>query len=258
MRIFPSIDILGLSVHMASLDEAIRLAEQWIRSGGRHYVCHVTVHSLMMSRDDPMLLAALSSASLAGTDGMPLVWIGRRRGFACDRVYGPDFMQALCRRSAAWQDQACRHFLYGATPRVLELLSARLREIAPGIVIAGTLAPPMGAISDEDEAAHCALIDASGANVVWVGLGAPKQELWMARNRSRLRAELLVGVGAAFDFLAGVKPQAPQWMRRMGLEWAFRLISEPRRLGRRYLSTNSRFLVLLALSAFSRRVRTTP
>jgi N-acetylglucosaminyldiphosphoundecaprenol N-acetyl-beta-D-mannosaminyltransferase len=253
MNPFPRCDILGLPLHMTHLEDVLDRAETWLRGDERHYICHVTVHSLMASRDDPLIHAALAGASVTGTDGMPLVWVGRRRGYSCGRVYGPDLMRELCVRTAAWPEKNCRHFLYGSTPDVLEKLAGQLRRMAPGIVIAGMLSPPMGATSPEEEARHCALINDSGANVVWVGLGAPKQELWMARHRPDLSAQLLVGVGAAFDFLAGLKPQAPLWMRRSGLEWAFRLATEPRRLAGRYVTTNSRFLALLAWSACRRR-----
>ncbi|MTJ81779.1 MAG: WecB/TagA/CpsF family glycosyltransferase [Telmatospirillum sp.] len=251
-------DILGVPLHMTTLDGAVREAGRWICEGRRAYICHVNVHSLTASRDDPRLRAALAGADLAATDGMPLVWIGRSRGFDCGRVYGPDLMEALCRATAGWRGRPCRHFLYGATAPVLEALRHRLAVLAPGVSIAGTLAPPMRPLTPEEEAQHRQQIDASGAHVVWVGLGAPRQELWMARNRPLLKAELLVGVGAAFDFLAGTKPQAPVWMRRAGLEWAFRLATEPRRLAWRYLSGNSRFLALLMASAIAGRIRPPP
>lgn len=253
MTVPPTTEILGLPMHMTTLEGAGDLAERWIRQGERRSICHVAVHSVIVSRDEPALFQAISGASLRATDGMPLVWIGRRRGFACGRVYGPDFMRLLCTRVSAWRDRDCRHFLYGSTPEVLDALAAHLRAEYPGIVIAGTLAPPMGMLSEAEEARHRTIIDASRANVVWVGLGAPKQELWMARNRPLLAAELLVGVGAAFDFLAGLKPQAPRWIRQAGLEWAFRLITEPRRLAHRYATTIPRFLALVALSELRRR-----
>lgn len=253
MSDFPTTEILGLPVDLTTLDQAGQQAETWLRTGERRYVCHVTVHSLIESRDNAAIHAALAGAGLTATDGMPLVWVGRRRGFACGRVYGPDLMLLLCRRTAAWTDRTCRHFLYGSTPDVLDRLAAQLRRLAPDIVIVGQLAPPMGPMTEALEAEHRRIIDASGANIVWVGLGAPKQELWMARNRPFLAAELLFGVGAAFDFLSGTKRQAPIWMQKAGLEWAFRLASEPRRLAKRYLVTNSRFLALLLWSAGRRK-----
>jgi N-acetylglucosaminyldiphosphoundecaprenol N-acetyl-beta-D-mannosaminyltransferase len=249
---FPSSDVLGLPLHMTTLPDAVRWAEAQIRENRRGYVCHVDVHSLMTARRRTDVHAALAGASLAATDGMPLVWIGRRRGFSVGRVYGPDFMEALVASTARWQDRPCRHFLYGGSQASLDGLARRVFAHR-GSVLAGSLAPPrMTELADADLVRDCAAINAAAADVVWVGLGAPKQDLWMARCRAELTAPLLVGVGAAFDFLSGGKRQAPPWLRQAGLEWAFRLASEPRRLGRRYLDVIPRFCAALVWEAVSR------
>lgn len=208
-----------------------------------------------MAEDDQELRAALCGADVAAMDGMPLVWLARRSGLVADRVYGPDFMRALlgCRDLAG--DRPARHFLYGATDMLLERLTAVVSVNYPHAEIVGTLAPPFRPLEKEEEEEHCRQINAVRPDVVWVGLGAPRQELWMARNRSRLSAALLVGTGAAFDFLAETKPQAPRWLQRSGLEWAFRLACEPIRLGPRYLQVVPRFLLLMARSMVCPRDR---
>ena len=184
---------------------------------------------------------------------MPLVWLLWYGGFKyADRVCGPDLMPALFEHS---QQIGFRHFLYGATPRTLELLSCNLKRKFPDAEIVGAHAPPFRpAGADEDETV-IETINASGADILWVGLSTPKQELWMARHRHRLLAPVLIGVGAAFDFHAELVRQAPRWLQRTGLEWAFRTAMEPRRLARRYLRNNPTFLALLAAERFGLRRR---
>jgi len=166
-------------------------------------------------------------------DGMPLVWIGNWSGEKVDRVYGPDLMLAVCERSV---EVGARHFLLGGAPGVAEVLAKRLTERFPGLQIAGTLCPT---VTDEVpvDLDYVAQINETDADIVWVGLGTPKQELWMAAHRPYLEASVLLGVGAAFDFHTGRKPQAPRWIQRSGFEWLYRLCSEPKRLWRRYLHT---------------------
>lgn len=240
----PTSRIIGIPIHMTTLDGAISLAEAMIREGRRGYFCHVDTNAALAAHDSPAILSALQGATLACPDGMPLVWIGRQRGFPVGRTYGPDFMEGLTERTAAWGDRTCRHFLFGSSQAVLDRLAASLAMRAPGIQIAGMLSPPFGTWDEATEAEHRRLINDSGADVVWVSLGAPRQELWMQRNRPHLEASLLSGVGAAFDFLSGNKPQAPKALQRAGLEWAFRLATEPRRLARRYFRNVPRFAYL--------------
>ena len=245
----PATDILGLRLHAIDLAAAVAWAEQTIRRRAPAYVCHVNVHSLVESWRDPLLHAALSGAGLAAPDGMPLVWQGRRQGHAgIGRIYGPDFMTAMLERTGAWQDRACRHFFYGSTPVVMAALLENLRRRFPGLVVAGALTPPFRPLSVAEQAEHHAMINASAADIVWVGLGAPRQEIWMHQHRAALQPPLLVGVGAAFDFFAGTKRQAPRWMQRAGLEWSFRLVTEPVRLAPRYAGTIPPFLWRLLCS----------
>jgi N-acetylglucosaminyldiphosphoundecaprenol N-acetyl-beta-D-mannosaminyltransferase len=245
---WPREQILGVPVDMAAFGEAVDVAERWIREGGGRYVCHLDAHAVLAARDDAAVRAAIAGADLAAPDGMPLVWIGRLRGHRVERVYGPDFMLALLARTAGWTARPCRHLLFGSSDPVLDRLVARF-----GGRVAALPAPPRWPWSAEEDAGHRAAINAAAADVVWVGLGAPRQELWIARNRPLLAAPLVVGVGAAFDFLAGTKPQAPRGLRAAGLEWAFRLATEPRRLAPRYLRTIPRFAVLAVADEWRRR-----
>jgi N-acetylglucosaminyldiphosphoundecaprenol N-acetyl-beta-D-mannosaminyltransferase len=196
---------------------------------------------VMSAREDPAAREALLGANLAVPDGQPLVWALRALGnSSATRVYGPDLMVGFCARAA---QRAIPMYLYGGrTPEALAVLERRLCERFPGLRIVGGYSPPFRELTAEEEAQVGKAIDASGAAVVWVGTGQPKQEKWMARMRPRLAAPLLVGVGAAFDFHAGLVSQAPPWMQRNGLEWAYRLAREPRRLWRRYARYNPRFL----------------
>lgn len=215
--------------------------EAMIAAGARGYVTAAAVNLVMSAQEQPQTLAATLGATLAVPDGQPLVWALRALGHArATRVYGPDLMAKFCARAAL---SGIPVYLYGGrTPAALELLEARLRERFPGLRIAGSFSPPFRALSADEEREVVGAIDASGAQVVWVGIGQPKQEQWMLAMRPRLAAPLLVGVGAAFDFHAGLVSQAPAWMQRSGLEWVYRLSREPRRLWRRYARYNPLFV----------------
>ncbi len=212
-----------------------------IAADGRGYLTAAAVNLVMSAREDPATHAAVLGATLAVPDGQPLVWALKALGHArATRVYGPDLMAHYCARAAR---AGTPIYLYGGrTPAALELLEERLRARFPGLRIAGGYSPPFRALAKVEEERAIAAIEDSGAQVVWVGTGQPKQELWMHRMRPRLRAPLLVGVGAAFDFHAGLVQQAPPWMGRNGLEWTYRLAREPRRLWRRYARYNPRFV----------------
>lgn len=233
------VNILGTRVTATTLDRAVELLAERVRERTPAYVCVCPVHTVVEGLQRPEVRRAVNGAWLATTDGMPLVWWARRAGAGpLSRVYGPD----LLRRTVTSPLHAeTRHYFYGATPPVVAALVAALRRDHPGLRVAGTASPPFRDLTAAEERDALAAIDAARPDIVWVGLGCPKQELWMARVRSRLAAPLLIGVGAAFDFLSGSKPQAPGWMQRSGLEWLFRLASEPRRLWRRYLVYNAKF-----------------
>jgi N-acetylglucosaminyldiphosphoundecaprenol N-acetyl-beta-D-mannosaminyltransferase len=195
----------------------------------------------MAAQEDPDARAAVLGATLAVPDGQPLVWALHALGHAhATRIYGPDLMARFCARAARADTPI---YLYGGrSPEALALLERRLRERFPNLPIAGGSSPPFRSLTAAEEEHTIADIDASGAAVVWVGTGQPKQEKWMLNMRPRLAAPLLVGVGAAFDFHAGLVSQAPRWMQRNGLEWTYRLAREPRRLWWRYAHYNPRFV----------------
>ena len=202
-----------------------------------------TVHVVMRAQEDPELREAILGSSLVVPDGQPLVWAMRALGERelRGRVYGPELMARYCERSAA---SGVRMYLYGGRNQgALVQLALNLRRRYPGLRIVGGFAPPFREPTAEEDDAIVAEINRSEADVVWVGIGQPKQEKWMQRMRPRLEAPVLVGVGAAFDFHAGLIPQAPEWVQTAGLEWAFRLSREPRRLWRRYARYNPRFVL---------------
>ncbi|HUB37174.1 MAG TPA: WecB/TagA/CpsF family glycosyltransferase [Solirubrobacteraceae bacterium] len=216
-----------------------------VAGGARGYVTAAAVNLVMNAQENRATLEAVMAATLAVPDGQPLVWalkaLGHRRA---TRIYGPDLMLGHCARAARGGIPV---YLYGGRGDAeRELLARRLCERYPGLQIAGGASPPFRPLTLAEDERLLADIDASGAEVVWVGTGQPKQEQWMHRMRPRLQASLLVGVGAAFDFHAGLVPQAPSWMQRSGLEWSYRLMREPRRLWRRYARYNPRFVMAFA------------
>ncbi len=247
----PRYPVIGTPIAAITFEDALLLLASAPADGRRVHVHFCTVHSLVAAADDPVLLAAFSAPdSLALPDGMPVMWVGKVQGRAVERVCGPDVMPALLDRSRATN---ARHYFYGGAPGVADLLAERMQAAYPGLDVVGTYSPPFGARSAEDEAADVALINAARPDYVWVGLGAPKQDLWAARHRPALDAAVVLAVGAAFDFHSGGLRRAPAWMQRRGLEWLYRLAAEPRRLARRYLVTNTRFVILLVQSRLTGR-----
>jgi N-acetylglucosaminyldiphosphoundecaprenol N-acetyl-beta-D-mannosaminyltransferase len=234
------VDVLG--VHVSAIDPRMALAEieRWITTREQHYVCVTGVHGVMESQRDPELREIHNRSGLTTPDGMPMVWAGRRAGASwMQRVYGPDLMLAVLERAA---ERGWTSFLYGGREGIPELLAQRLAARFPGLQIVGTYSPPFRSLTPEEDAEIVERVNAAHPDLVWVGLSTPKQERWMAAHVGRLTAPVLLGVGAAFDIHAGTLRQAPPWMQRSGLEWAYRLYREPRRLWRRYLSNNPRFV----------------
>ncbi|MBX4911575.1 MULTISPECIES: WecB/TagA/CpsF family glycosyltransferase [Rhizobium] len=240
-------NVLGVRISAVNLKSATGFIQKGIEDGRREYVCVRDAHGVVRCQDDPELRSIHNRAFLVTPDGMPLVWALKRAGHSeSDRVYGPDLMLSVFEAGIS---KGLRHFLYGATAETLEQLQARLLARFPQAQIAGTYAPPFHKLSLQEEADIADRLNRSGADIIWVGLSSPKQELWMARMRDRLEASMLIGVGAAFDFHAGLKRQAPRIIQRSGFEWAFRLLCEPRRLWRRYALVVPTFI---SLTAFQR------
>jgi len=233
-------NVLGTAVSALSLDaacERILAVRGQTRLG---YVCATGVHGVSEARRDPAFGALLNAAWLNVPDGMPLVWLGWWHGHrSVTRVYGPDLMATVCDRGRA---VGLKHYFYGGQPGVATLLRDRLTARFPGLQVVGTFTPPFRELTAEEFALLQADIASSRPDLVWVGLGTPKQERWAAGAAARLDAALLLTVGAAFDFHTGRVRQAPRWLQQSGFEWLFRLCIEPRRLWKRYLRNNPLFL----------------
>ena len=243
---YGSVDILGVHVSSAPFEQTahriVGLASGDGNVDGPAYVCATSVHGLIVASEDPKFRDILNRATIVTADGMPLAWFGRlskQRGM--ERVYGPDLMLRVCQLSA---ERGLRHFFYGGAESVAEDLAQTMVKRFPGLRVAGTHCPPFRPLSDDEMKDIADTINASNADVVWVGLSTPKQERWIDAIREGLKPKVLLSVGAAFDFHTGRVPQAPAWMQRFGIEWFFRLTREPRRLWKRYLHNNPRFLWL--------------
>jgi N-acetylglucosaminyldiphosphoundecaprenol N-acetyl-beta-D-mannosaminyltransferase len=236
------VDILGVAVSAINMGDAIAVIEQWIDQRTPHYVCVRDVHGVMASRKDSRLRDIHNQAGLVTPDGMPLVWLARRLGAArTRRVCGSDLMHAMTALSAI---RGYRQFFYGGGEGVANKLKSALIRRHPKLQVVGTMCPPFRMLTPQEDEAAVAAINAASPDIVWVGLSTPKQEYWMAEHRSRIKAPVLIGVGAAFDFLSGSTKRAPLWMQRSGLEWLFRLLTEPRRLWRRYATIVPAFIFL--------------
>jgi N-acetylglucosaminyldiphosphoundecaprenol N-acetyl-beta-D-mannosaminyltransferase len=248
---FKTICLLGINVSRVDLILAVRQICAWVSQKERTYVCVAPVSTLVDARRNPKYLEVVNGAGMVTPDGMPVVWLARAHGCKdIDRTYGPDLMSALCDHG---QNLGLRHFFYGGTDDVLKQLEQKLLLNYPQMKIAGMYAPPFKREVWQESVEIIDRINHSGADIIWVGIGSPKQDFWMRLHRPRLIAPVIVGSGAAFDFLSGAKSQAPLWMQRSGLEWFFRLCSEPRRLWKRYLIGNSLFLMYVIKDSFVRK-----
>jgi N-acetylglucosaminyldiphosphoundecaprenol N-acetyl-beta-D-mannosaminyltransferase len=236
--------VVGAPVSAVDMRSAIVRIRDWVREKRSRYVCLTDVRSIMLARSDPALDHALKDADLVLADGMPLVWTARSRGVkSIGRVAGPDFMHEICRLSPGnWT-----HFLLGGAKGVPERLTQSLTALNPGLSICGTYSPPFLPLSEAEDNEIVERLNSAKPDIVWIGLGCPKQELWMAQHAGRVPGAIMIGVGAAFDFLSGRIPRAPRWMRNNGLEWLHRLLTEPRRLWKRYLVLAPKFVVLAAV-----------
>jgi len=224
-----SLDILGVKIAATNLQLACQLIDRWIKERHKTYVCIAPVSTIVDCQYDPEYRKVVNSAGMATPDGMPLVWLARMRGY--------------------------RHYFYGATPEVLERLESRLKNQFPDVKIVGSFSPGFSKQCQDESPEVLQEINRLQPDILWVGLGSPKQDFWMYRHRDKLEVPVMVGVGAAFDFLAGTKPQAPVWMRGIGLEWFFRFCCEPKRLWKRYLIGNSRFIYYLFRDSLTKNWR---
>jgi N-acetylglucosaminyldiphosphoundecaprenol N-acetyl-beta-D-mannosaminyltransferase len=241
--------ILGVYVDALTFESAVNRLLASPALGERLRVHFCPVSTIMAAQDSLELRDLLNSADLVAPDGMPLAWLHRASGRKSERVSGPDLMPVLLDRGRAI---GARHFFYGGADGVADELARRMTARYPGLRVAGTESPPFRPLSPEEDAAAVERINAATPDFVWVGLGSPKQDLWLGTHRDRLHASVLVAVGAAFDIHAGRQRRAPALMQRTGTEWLFRFATEPRRLGRRYTVTNARFLGLIARERFGR------
>jgi N-acetylglucosaminyldiphosphoundecaprenol N-acetyl-beta-D-mannosaminyltransferase len=238
------VDVLGVGVSAIDMDMALTRITSWIDRRTPHYVCITGVHGVMESQRDPELRRIHNASGLTTPDGMPMVWAGRLAGAHwMRRVYGPDLMEAL---SALAAQRGWGFYFYGGQDGVAQRLAECLTNRHPGLRVVGTYSPPFRPLSAGEAAEVVERINQAAPDVVWVGLGTPKQERWMDEHLGKLSAPVLVGVGAAFNFLSGAVRQAPRWMQRSGLEWLFRLAQEPRRLAVRYLRNNPSFVLSVA------------
>jgi N-acetylglucosaminyldiphosphoundecaprenol N-acetyl-beta-D-mannosaminyltransferase len=244
--------VLGVAFDALQIPDVMIRMRQWIaRREACRYIAVTGMHGITEARHHAEVRNAIAGAELVVADGMPVVWIGRWLGHSlARRVYGPELMFRFCWETAS---TGCRHYFFGGAPGVVEQLVQSLEQKCPGIVIAGAYSPPFRPSTPEEDAAIVSRINDAAPDVLWVGLGTPKQEIWMHQHRDKLRVPVMIGVGAAFDFLSARKRQAPLWMRERGLEWLFRLVQEPMRLWKRYLVGGSEFVVLVLLQLLGLR-----
>lgn len=236
---FQTFDVIGTCVSALSMRSLTETVKSWRGDRRSHYVCFADANSLLQARDNPAMRAALDAADVVSPDGTPLAIVGRLRAAPVTKTSGPDFLEAFCAATAA---DGTRHFFLGGQPGVAASLAAKLTWRFPGLTVVGTYAPPRFPLTPAQNEEMLATVAAARPDVVWVGLGAPKQEIWIHQNRDRLAGVTLLGVGAAFDFSAGTVKRAPLWIRNAGLEWAYRTVQEPRRLFGRYARTVPRFI----------------
>lgn len=245
------VNVLGVKVSAINMPRALEEIDGWIQTREQHYVTITGVHGIMESQRDATIREIHNRAGMITPDGMPLVWISHRRGQKdVRRVYGPDLLLETCKASMT---QGYRHFFYGGAPGVADQLAGKLQARFPNLQVVGTYCPPFKPLTPEEDEEIVARINEANPDIIWVGLSTPKQERWMSAHLGRLTAPVMVGVGAAFDFHAGLKAQAPVWMQRNGLEWLFRLVTEPRRLWKRYLINNPSFMALIVMQELGLR-----
>jgi N-acetylglucosaminyldiphosphoundecaprenol N-acetyl-beta-D-mannosaminyltransferase len=233
----------GLSIFTGSIADTVRQMGQWIRQKKHAYICVTGAHGVVEAQRESDVMSAHTQAELVVPDGMPLVWMGKAVGYKnTQRIYGPDLLLAVCKEA---QRREWKIFLYGTTKGTLQKLKEKLLAMFPRLYIVGEYAPPFRALTTAEDSMIVKTINKVAPQIIFVGLSTPKQELWMQKHVEKLKANTLIGVGAAFDFIAGTKKQAPSWVRRVGFEWLFRLAQEPKRLSKRYFVSNVMFISLI-------------
>jgi N-acetylglucosaminyldiphosphoundecaprenol N-acetyl-beta-D-mannosaminyltransferase len=238
-------DVLGVGVHAIDMKQAVAEIDDAVRHRRKGYVCVTGVHGVMEAQSDSEFKEILNNSFLTMPDGMPTVWVGRLQGFRqMDRVYGPDLMLEICRLS---EERGYTHFFFGGNEGVAEKLSDALRVRHPKLAVVGINTPPFRPLSSAEEEVLREQIARKRPDFVWVGLSTPKQERFMAKYIDTLDCTLMLGVGAAFDIHAGITKDAPPWLKRTGLQWCHRLLQEPRRLWKRYLVNNPKFIFCVCL-----------
>lgn len=249
------IKILQTEINPIDYEETLSFVEHWIQQKKRPAACIVqaNVFSLVNAKEDKLYRKILYETDLVVPDGMPLVWFLKGKGIDIkDRVYGPDLMLRMCNLA---NERSWRVFLYGGKSDVVEKLKRKLHEVFPKLRIVGNYSPPFRNLTQQEDDEICQLINSVDPDILWVGLGGVKQDIWMHEHKNRIDVSIIHGVGAAFDFISGQIPQSPRWMMRVGLEWAFRLCVEPKRLWKRYTIANIKFLFYICLSLFNKKPR---
>jgi N-acetylglucosaminyldiphosphoundecaprenol N-acetyl-beta-D-mannosaminyltransferase len=241
---YPTINILGLNVLAMKKDEILAEIIHNIKSKKRSYACLPNVYSAVLFQKNEEFRNAMLAANFLIPDGLPLVWVSLIKGKKIDRIRGSDLMLILCHRSSK---NGLSHFFYGGEPGIPEKLAAELKKKFPWLNVAGMYSPPFRPLTTEEDKEIVRKVNEANPDILWVGLGNPKQEIWMYDHRKMLNVPMIIGVGAAFDFLSGNVKHAPKWMQDSGLEWLFRLVHEPRKLWKRYFLGNTMFLILVAL-----------
>lgn len=233
--------ILGVNIAVTNMAQTVQYIENNLEKLRGKYICVSNVHTTIMAHDNPAYRNVQNSAAIALPDGKPLSVVSRKRGYTeAERVTGPDLMGELFSR-----ENGLKHFFYGDKEETLQILQQKLKEKYPDIQIAGMISPPFRSLSQEEEKAYIQQINDSGADIIWIGLGAPKQENWMYEHQGMFQG-VMIGVGAGFSYHAGLIKRAPEWMQKMSLEWFYRLMQDPVRLFKRYFTTNLKFILLEA------------
>ncbi len=238
----PKCEILGVDVAAVNMEHVLNIVKKEYQRWSGSYICVANVHTSVMSYENPGYRKIQNQSSMVLPDGKPLSVLCKKRGFEkAERVTGPDFMLEIFRAS---ETERYRHFFYGSTSETLEAIQKRLKVEFPYVTVAGMYAPPFRQLTEEEDGKALEKINRANPDFIWVGLGAPKQEVWMAEHKGKVKG-LMVGVGAAFDYFSGNIKRAPKWMQKCSLEWLYRLFQDPKRLFKRYLKTNFKFIWLV-------------